>query len=135
MMSYLDGELDEEARREFEAKIARHPELAREVEKYRRLQEITDAVRFEEPSDVEWREFWNGFYNRCERRGGWLLVAIGAVLVSAYAIYDVLVDPGIAILLRAGILALVLGFLALFLSVFRGWLRVRKFDRYRRIRR
>jgi len=135
LMRYLDGDLDEGARRELEARIAREPELASELERFRRLHDALGAMRFDEPTDLEWREFWQGFYNRAERVSGWGLVIVGAVLVAGYALYRLLFDPGIDAVLKTGILALALGFVVLFLSILRGWLRVRGLDRYRRIRR
>jgi len=135
MMGYLDGELDDERRRRFERKLADDPSLAAELARYRRLTDLTDAVRFEEPSDLEWQDFWNGLYNRLEHRTGWIFVLVGAVLVAAYGIRELILTPEIRPLLKVGILSMLAGFALLLGSVWRAKRRLADVDRYRRIRR
>jgi len=135
MMGYLDGELDEEHRRRFEEKLAADPELAAELARYRRLNELTGAMQFREPSDLEWQHFWNRLYNRLERRAGWIFVIAGAALVLAYGVKELIMTPRIQPLLKTGALLMLVGFALLFWSVYRGKRRIWKVDRYRGVRR
>ena len=135
MMGYLDGELDENRRRRFERKLAEDPSLAAELARFRRIADLTDAVEFEEPTDLEWQDFWNGLYNRLERRTGWIFVIVGTLLVTAYGIREVILTPEIRPLLKAGILSTLAGFSLLQASVWRSKRRLADVDRYRKVRR
>ena len=135
MMGYLDGELDEDRRRRFERKLAEDPELAAELARYRRLQDLTGSLQFKEPSDLEWQDFWNGLYNRLEHKAGWIFLVVGALLLAVYGIEEVISSPEIRPLLKIAILSLVAGFALLLTSVYRAKQRLKKVDRYRGVRR
>ncbi|MEW6745100.1 MAG: zf-HC2 domain-containing protein [Planctomycetota bacterium] len=135
MMGYLDGELSPEEEEDFLQHVKGDPELAAELTKYRNLQRITDSVRLSEPTDQEWERFWARFYNRAERQAGWLVVILGALLLIGYTAIELIRAPGVDILLKVGILAVVLGFALLFLNVLRGRLRTLRYDPYRGVRR
>ena len=53
---YLEGELQEQDRSDFEAAMAEHPELAEEVELHRLARQlIQDQGQYEAPSDLHRR--------------------------------------------------------------------------------
>lgn len=135
MMAYLDGELDEGRRRRFEEKLASDPALAAELAKYERLSDLTGAMHFDEPSDLEWQDFWNGLYNRLERRTGWILLLVGALFIAVYGIRELIITPEIRPLLKVGILLMLTGFGFLVVSVYRGKQRIKKVDRYHGVHR
>ncbi len=135
MMGYVDGELDDERRRRFEEKLASDPELAAELSRYQRMSELTGAMEFQEPTDLEWQDFWNRLYNCLERKTAWILLVLGAVLVTAYGVRELIVSPEIRPLLKSGVLLMLAGFAVLFVSVYRGKAHITKVDRYRRVRR
>ena len=139
MMGYLDNELSEEARRRFEQHVAGCPECARELNEFKRLKTITDEVTLVEPEDRIWQDYWSGIYNRIERSVGWIVFSIAVILLTIYggfrAIEEMIKDPNIEILFKAGLLALLVGLGILFVSVLRERIYFWRKDRYKDVRR
>ena len=139
MMAYLDNELDEQQRRVFEEHLASCRSCARAMEEFGRLKQMTDNVKFVEPEDRLWRQYWGGVYNRIERGIGWVIFSLAGVLLIVYAgftaIENVIHDPGVSLLLKVGLLALLVGLAILFVSVLRERLYFWSKDRYRNVRR
>jgi anti-sigma factor RsiW len=134
---YLDGELDRDERREFEARLAQDPELVQELEALRAMREVTASMKLRGFPDEVWEHYWDATYNRLERRVGWLLFSLGAVLLTAGGLYELAVsllresaDPW---WVRLGIGAGILGLVMLFVSVLRERLFTWKRDPYREV--
>ncbi len=139
MMGYLDNELSDEQRRQFEEHLTGCSECTDELEEFRKLKAITDEVTLVEPEDRIWQDYWNGVYNRIERSVGWIVFSVAAILLTIYAgfkmIEDIIKDATIGMLLKAGLLALIVGLAILFVSVLRERLYFRQRDRYKNVRR
>jgi len=139
MMGYLDNELTDEQRRQFEEHLAGCSECTGELEQFRKLKSITDEVTLVEPEDRLWQDYWGGVYNRIERGVGWIVFSVAAILLAIYAgfkmIEEIVKDPTIGMLLKAGLLALILGLAVLFVSVARERIYFWSKDRYRNVRR
>ena len=139
MMAYLDDELDAEQKQVFEEHLASCQECSGELEEFKRLNRITDEVKFVEPEERIWRLYWSGVYNRIERGVGWILFSIAAILLLIYggfkAIEELIKDPTVDIILKAALLVLIAGLAILFVSVLRERLYFRKRDRYKDVRR
>jgi hypothetical protein len=139
MMAYLDDELDSEQKQVFEEHLASCAVCRGELEEFKRLNRITDEVKFVEPEERIWRQYWSGVYNRIERGVGWILFSISAILLLIYggfkAIEELIKDPTVDIILKAGLLALIAGLAILFVSVLRERLYFWKKDRYKDVRR
>ena len=109
------------------------------MEEFKRLNQITDEVKFVEPEERIWRLYWSGVYNRIERGVGWILFSIAAILLLIYggfkAIEEIIKDPTVDIILKAALLVLIAGLAILFVSVLRERLYFRKRDRYKDVRR
>ncbi len=139
MMAYLDDELDCEQKQAFEEHLASCPECSGELEEFKRLNRITDEVKFVEPEERIWRMYWSGVYNRIERGVGWILFSVAAILLLIYggfkAIEELIKDPTVDIILKAGLLVLIAGLAILFVSVLRERLYFWKKDRYKDVRR
>ena len=139
MMGYLDNELDAEQKQVFEQHLASCQVCRSELEEFKRLKQITDEVTLVEPEDKIWQQYWSGIYNRIERGTGWILFSLAAILLLIYggfrAIEEVIKDPTVDIILKAGLLALVAGLAILLVSVLREKLYFRKKDRYTDVRR
>jgi len=88
---YLDGELDADERRAFERELARNAELRREFDALRGLKEVTDGMKLRDFPDQVWEQYWQGTYNRLERKIGWLLFSIGAAVFLAGGLYELAV--------------------------------------------
>ena len=139
MMGYLDNELSDEQKRQFEEHLAGCGECAGELEEFKKLKAITDEVTLVEPEDRMWQDYWDGIYNRIERGVGWILFSVAAILVAIYggfkAIEELIKDPTTGMLLKIGLLALIAGIAILFVSVLRERLYFWKKDRYKDVRR
>ncbi len=139
MMGYLDDELTDEQRDRFAEHLKGCPECAGELEQFRKLKAITDEVTLVEPEDRIWQDYWSGVYNRIERGVGWIVFSVAAILLAIYGgfklIEEIVKDPTIGMLLKAGLLALILGLAVLFVSVLRERVYFWNKDRYRNVRR
>ncbi len=139
MMGYLDNELSDEQRRQFEEHLAGCSECKDELEEFRKLKAITDEVTLVEPEDKIWQDYWSGVYNRIERRVGWIVFSVATILLAIYGgfklIEEIITDPSVGILLKAGLLVLIAGLAILLVSVSRERLHIWQKDRYRNVRR
>ncbi len=139
MMGYLDNELSDEQRRQFEEHLAGCSECTDELKEFRKLKAITDEVTLVEPEDRIWQDYWNGIYNRIERSVGWIVFSVAAILLTIYGgfklIEEIIKDATIGMLLKAGLLALIVGLAILFVSVLRERIYFRQRDRYKDVRR
>ena len=139
MMGYLDNELSNEQRRQFEEHLTGCSECKAELKEFRKLKDITDEVTLVEPEDKIWQDYWSGVYNRIERSVGWIVFSVAAILLAIYGgfklIEDIITDPTTGILLKAGLLVLIVGLAILLVSVSRERLHIWQKDRYRNVRR
>ncbi len=139
IMGYLDNELEDEQRRAFEEHLASCPQCQGEVEEFRRIIQVTDEVTLAEPEDRIWQQYWSSIYNRIERGVGWILFSVSAILLLIYggfkAIEEIVKDPTVGTILKAGLLVLIAGLAVLFVSVLRERLYFWKKDRYKDVRR
>ncbi len=139
LMAYLDGELEDEKKQEFEKHLSGCSECSSELEDFKKLKQITDEVTLAEPEDKIWQQYWGNVYNRVERTVGWILFSVSAILLLIYAgfklIEQIIEDPTIGTLLKAGLLVLIAGLAVLFVSIVRERLYFWKTDRYKDVRR
>ena len=139
MMGYLDNELSNEQRRQFEEHLTGCSECKAELKEFRKLKDITDEVTLVEPEDKIWQDYWSGVYNRIERRVGWIVFSAAAILLAIYGgfklIEDIITDPSVGMLLKAALLVLIAGLAILLVSVSRERLHFWQKDRYRNVRR
>ncbi len=139
MMGYLYNELTVVQRMQFEEHLDGCSECTDELEEFRKLKAITDEVTLVEPEDRIWQDYWDGIYNRIERSVGWIVFSVAAILLTIYGgfkLIEVLIkDATIGMLLKAGLLALIVGLAILFVSVLRERLYFRQRDRYKDVRR
>ncbi len=139
MMGYLDNELSDEQRGQFEEHLDGCSECKDELKEFRKLKAITDEVTLVEPEDRIWQDYWNGIYNRIERSIGWIVFSVAAILLIIYGgfklIEELIKDATIGMLLKAGLLALIVGLAILFVSVLRERIYFWQRDRYKDVRR
>ena len=132
--AYVDGELEPLQRARFEKHLETCDACRRELAETKALKEELDMMTFKEPSDAALRRYWQSVYNRLERGVGWILFSFGAIVLLCYGgfklVEDVVRDPTISFILKAGVVAVVFGAAILFVSLLRERLTVRKVDRY-----
>jgi len=134
LTGYVDGELSAEMRAALEQHLDGCAACKRELAGLSRLKEELAMMKFKEPTDVELERYWRSVYNRLERGLGWVLFSLGAIIVLCYGgfklVEEIVRDPGVAVLLKVGVVALVFGTVILFVSLLRERLAVIKVDRY-----
>lgn len=139
LMAYLDGELEDEKRSELEKHLSGCSQCRGEIEDFKKLKQITDEVRLAEPEDKIWQRYWGNIYNRTERTLGWILFSVSAILLLIYLgfklIEQIIEDPTIGTLLKAGLLVLIVGLAIMLVSVIRERIYFWKKDRYKDVRR
>jgi predicted anti-sigma-YlaC factor YlaD len=139
LMGYLDAELTEIEVLRMEQHLEQCPECRRELGEFRKLKEVTQNMRVVTPDARSWEEYWSHVYNRLERRIGWILMSLGAILVASYGVYSLvarfLLRSDIPLVVRLGIVALVAGFCTLLISVLRERIFMARMDKYERIKR
>jgi ferric-dicitrate binding protein FerR (iron transport regulator) len=135
LMRALDGELDDQERRELEALRDADPAVAREWRELARLKEVTDTMKLRNPPEELWAGYWNSVYSRLERGLGWILLSVGAIILGGWGVWtgvrDMIGDPELPLLVKGGILALGFGLVILLVSVARHRFLVRRTDPYR----
>ena len=130
-MAYADGELDAEAARDFERRMAGEPELAREVTDLRKLELLARAVAPPEPQDHEWARLYADPLQRVLKRAGMVLLVAGIALEMSLALTGL---AGGSNLLLAGVLTLA-GFTLLLSAAIRWRKRCLPYDPYVEVKR
>lgn len=134
-MAYADGELDGDARREFEALLERRPDLVDEVAAHQRLLVLSRQAAGAEPMDHEWARLARDPLHRVGTDGALWLLALATLGLLGYAGYAIVTVEGLAPALRALLGLLLTGTLVLFLATLRARLRTLPFDPYRDLER
>ncbi len=139
LMGYLDSELTELEVLRVEEHLKACSDCAAELEEFRRLKEVTDNMRVLMPDEKYWEDYWSHVYNRLERRVGWILTSVGAILLTSYGLYELIEQlifrTGIPMIVRIGVLALVIGLCTLLVSGLRERIFLARSDKYERIKR
>jgi len=131
---YVDDELPPPQREQLEDHLRACEACKRELEESLALKEHLTMIKFKEPSDAQLERYWSRIYNRLERGVGWILFSLGAIVLICWgafeAIEEMIQDPGISLVLKVGVVALIVGGAILLVSAVRERLTVRKTDKY-----
>ena len=135
MMADVDREISGEGRRELESALKGNPDLLEELETFHRLKEVTDTMTLLKPPQETWDTYWEHVYRRLERGVGWVLVSLGAITAGTWALWnavsELIRDTTMPASVRWSLLALIAGFVILFVSVVRERLFMQKHDPYK----
>lgn len=135
--SYHDSELDGQQKEIVEEHLKQCPECKKEFEEMGKFEEVMSKMELKKPSPEVWKIYANSVYNHLERRIGWILFSIGAMILLFFggykALEDVIQDASIPFLLKVGILALMGGLIVLLISLMRERFFVRKRERYKEV--
>jgi len=133
-MAYVDGELNEAERADFERELSARLDLRREVVQLRRLELLARHAAPAEPMDHEWRRLERDPLHRGSTLLGFAGLAVGAIGLAGYGAWSLwtsTMETTPKLLLGA----LCLGALLLFLATLRARLRTLPFDPYTEIER
>ena len=101
------------------------------------LGEAMGKMTLREPPKEVWKVYTESVYSRLERGIGWILVSIGAMILLFFAGYHALkgliLDPGVPLILKGGILCGLGGVVVLLVSLIRERIFVDKRERYKEI--
>ena len=135
LSAYVDGELDPDQVARIEAHLADNDQTRREVEKLRRLKDVTGALCLKEPPPEQWEAFWRSVYNRAERSVGWILLCVGLVVIGAWGITEVIAalakTATLPFYVKGGIFVVAAGSLVLLISAIRERVYKRNRTRYK----
>lgn len=134
---YVDDELDEAGRRRVEAHTADCPVCRAKLARLAALGQELSSMTVQPPLDTAFDKYEAHVFARLERGVGWILLSISAVLLlgsgAFYLVRDFLLDPTVAISLRAGVGVGIIGALVLTVATVRHRLATYKKDRYNEV--
>jgi predicted anti-sigma-YlaC factor YlaD len=135
--SYLDGELSQEERKLVEKHLEACSECRHAYREMAELGEVMRKMTIKEPPKEVWKVYTESVCNRLERGIGWILVSIGAMIILFFTGYQALkgliLDPGVPLIIKAGILCGLAGVAVLLVSLIRERVFVNKRERYKEI--
>ena len=133
-MAYVDGELSEEARLEFERRLSSEPSLTAEVSELKRLAVMARQCAPKEPMDFEWERIKAEPIHAASMSTGWALVAIAAI-ASILGLLIATAQSDLNLAFKLALFSAVGGFLLLLGMTVRARLRTLPHDLYREIQR
>lgn len=135
----LDEALTNSERIEFEQLISTSKEFQDEWNSLKNIKEISSTMKFKNPPEELWDKYWLDIYARLERGIAWILISIGTSILLIYGgfklIESIIEDPTLTWFLKIAILAIIIGFVLLVVSVIRERFFLRKSDKYKEIKR
>jgi predicted anti-sigma-YlaC factor YlaD len=135
--SYADGELSGEERAVVEKHLEECSECRQAIREMEDLRKEMNKMGLREPPEEVWKVYTESVYNRLERRIGWILVSVGAMIVLFFAGYNavegLIADPNLPLVVKGGILFGMGGVVILLISLIRERLFVNKRERYKEI--
>ncbi len=133
-MGLLDGELPADEKTSVEMHLHGCVECKGELKEFNKMKGVMKNMKYKEPPDEVWENYWSRVYNRLERGLGWILISIGAMILLFYggfkAVESLVKDPMVAVLLKVAILVLLAGLIILFVSVLRERIFTYQKDKY-----
>ncbi len=137
LAGYVDGELSDEERQAFEAELAQDAELRRELEEFKKLQEVTGMMKYADLPDEVWDNYWQSIYRKTERGFGWILLSLGAIVLLCFGLYEgmseLYADPKAPLWLKIGVTSVGVGSIFLLVSYARERLFAYNRDRYKEV--
>lgn len=134
LMGLVDRELSEEERKALDSHLQGCSECIQELNEFTKMQEAMRTMRYKEPPEEVWDQYWSRIYNRLERGLGWILASIGAIILLFYGgfklVESLVKDPTLAVIAKVGTLCLLAGLVILFVSILRERLFTYKRDKY-----
>lgn len=134
---YIDGEVNEEQKEMVENHLRECLECQKEFEEMSKLEEVMGQMELKKPPRETWQVYWASVYNRLERKIGWILLSIGAIILLFFggykAVEGIIQDQTTPLLLKVGILIAMAGLVVLLVSILRERLFVRTRERYKEV--
>ena len=137
LAGYVDDELSDEQKKAFEKELANNAELRAELDKFRRLKEVTGMVKYADLPLAVWESYWSSLYRKLERGIGWILFSVGAIILLLFGLYvglrDLYIDPDVSLWVKIGVTGVGAGLVFLLVSFIRERLFAYRRERYREV--
>ena len=134
LAGYVDNELTEQERIEFERELAVNAELQRELKEFNRLKMVSGQMRYADLPDQVWEAYWQSVYRKIERGAGWVLASIGAIILLVFGAFEAFsklyADPASPWWLKTGLTLAAVGLIILLVSLVRERFFAYKRERY-----
>ncbi len=118
MMALLDGEVEEKDRAGIESHVLICPECRCELDRFERLNRLTDGIRFSAPGDLVWEHYYSGVCRKLEAAGGWVVWSAGSLLLVATGSLMLFGFSQCALATLLGVISMTAGIGLLWLSYF-----------------
>ena len=137
LAGYVDDELSDEQKKAFEKELANNAELRAELEKFRKLKEVTGMVKYADLPLAVWESYWSSLYRKLERGIGWILFSVGAIILLLFGLYvglhNLYIDPNVSLWVKIGVTGVGAGLVFLLVSFVRERLFAYRRERYREV--
>ncbi|MBI5266735.1 MAG: hypothetical protein HY851_05830 [candidate division Zixibacteria bacterium] len=134
LAGYVDNELTEQERIEFERELAVNAELQRELKEFNRLKTVTGQMKYADLPDQVWEAYWQSVYRKVERGAGWVLASVGAIVLLVFGVFEAFsklyADPTAPLWLKTGLTLGAVGLIILLVSLIRERFFAYKRERY-----
>jgi len=139
LSGYIDGELSPKEKSEFEEYLKSDPELQKELDTFRKLKEVTGAMKYADVPEVVWENYWASLYRKLERGLGWVFLSVAVIIFAAFGCYhlveDFFFDPHAPLFLKIALGSGILGVIILLVSIIRERIFASTHDRYDEVQR
>ncbi len=139
LQKFISGNISESEGERFREHLVSCRRCQQEMNQYDALEDMMKKMKLQDPEDTMWEGYWSSIYNRLERGVGWIIFSVGAIMLLFYGLFklveQLIADPTVAIIVKAGILALLLGFAVLVVSILRQQLFAYRKERYREVQK
>lgn len=137
LAGYVDGELSQQERHEFEQELQRDPALREEWQEFLKLKEVTGIMQYADLPLEVWQDYWQNLYRKLERGIGWILFSVGAIVLLCFGLFqffkELYLDPEVPTLVQVGVTALGIGAVVLVVSFVRERFFAFNRERYRKV--
>lgn len=134
LAGYVDGELTDDERLEFERALTNDSELRAELEEMMKLMNITGNLKYADLPDEVWDNYWASLYKKLERGIGWIFFSVGAIFLVCYGLFNLLsgifYNPEISLLVKIAVAVLTIGTVTILVSLIRERFFASKHERY-----
>ncbi len=89
LAGFVDGELSESEKVDFERELSVNAELRAELEEFQKLKQVTSTMRYADLPDEVWESYWASMYRKTERGLGWIFLSISAILLLCFGGWEV----------------------------------------------
>lgn len=136
---FISGDISESEGEHFREHLVSCRRCQQEMNQYDALEDMMKKMKLKDPEDTMWEGYWSSIYNRLERGFGWIIFSVGAIMLLFYGSFklveQLIADPTVATIVKAGILALLLGLAVLVVSILRQQLFAYRNERYREVQK